>query len=235
MSKLILLSSPIGHLGDLSSRAIETLKEADLWWVEDTRISGKLQQVLNVQKPMKVINEHTSEKKIMEMLAYLQEKNLTAVLLSDAGSPGISDPGSLCVDLAYQYGVNVDGIPGPSAVVQALMLSGFFAQRFVFLGFLGRKTSTLKKELKPFEDSSLTLVLFESPYRILKVLKEISLILPDRRYAVCREMTKIYQQVYRNRFPYVPNEGEVPTKGEFTIVIEGKRSNKTLSQDDDLE
>lgn len=224
MSKLTLLSSPIGHLGDLSSRAIETLKEADLWWVEDTRISGKLQHVLEVQKPMKVVNEHTSENKILEMLHHVKEEGLQVVLLSDAGSPGISDPGSLCVDLAYQLDIEVDGVPGPSAVVQALMLSGFFAQRFVFLGFLGRKASSIKKELKIFEDSSLTLVLFESPYRVLKFLKEISLILPDRRYAICREMTKVYQQVYRNRFPYVPTEEEVPVKGEFTIVIEGKRS-----------
>lgn len=227
MSKLTLLSSPIGHLGDLSSRALETLRAADVWWVEDTRVSGKLQHVLEIHKPMKVLNEHTSEKKIYEMLTHLKEENLHGVLLSDAGSPGISDPGSLCVDLAYEMGVLVDGVPGPSAVIQAIMLSGFFAQRFVFLGFLGRKSSSIKKDIELFLDSSLTLVLFESPYRVLKILKEISQILPERRYTICREMTKIYQQVYRNRFPYIPTEQEVPMKGEFTIVIEGKRKDKT--------
>jgi 16S rRNA (cytidine1402-2'-O)-methyltransferase len=123
--------------------------------------------------------------------------------------------------------VDVDAAPGPSSVTTALMLSGFFAQRFVFLGFLPRRAGDILKELRRFSDATETLVLFESPLRADKTLGLLFDALGPRRYAICREMTKAHQQVYRDRLPSVPDEVRVPRKGEWTLVVEGKRRQKT--------
>ena len=219
---LVLVATPIGNLGDLSPRAAEALSNADLWIVEDTRVSGKLQAHLGIKKPMKVLNEHTPESKLESYAAEIVEGR-KAALLTDAGCPGISDPGAMLVDLCFEAGIEVDAIPGPSAVTTALMLSGFFAQRFAFLGYLPRKPGEQKSILQEFRDSPLTLVLFESPFRTEKLLGTLADVLGSRRYAICREMTKVHQQVYRNRLPDKPKEGENPSKGEVTVVVEGMR------------
>lgn len=221
MGSLTLVATPIGNLADLSPRAAEALGAADLWLVEDTRVSGKLQAHLNLKKPMRVVNDHTGEGQIEKYVEELSGAN--AVLLTDGGSPVISDPGAHLCDLCYERGISVEAIPGPSAVTDALMLSGFYAQRFCFLGFLGRKPGAIKGELRQFGDSPITLVLFESPFRIEALLKAAGEELGERRYAICREMTKMHQQVLRNRLPYVPTEEELPRKGEITVVIEGRR------------
>lgn len=225
MGGLVLVATPIGNLADLSPRAAQALAEADIWLVEDTRVSGKLQSHLGLSKPMRVCNEHTSE---AQLLKYVDELRggLTAALLTDAGTPGISDPGAWIADLCYAAGVSVEAIPGPSAVGTALMLSGFFAQRFAFLGFLSRKPGPMKKELEPFADSPMTLVIFESPFRLANLLKVASEALGKRRYAVCRELTKLHQQVYRSTLPEIPNDRTVPQKGEVCVVFEGKRKPK---------
>ncbi|HZH98392.1 MAG TPA: 16S rRNA (cytidine(1402)-2'-O)-methyltransferase [Fimbriimonadaceae bacterium] len=221
--KLTLVATPIGNLGDLSPRSVDALSAADLWLVEDTRVSGKLQAHLGIKKPMRVVNEHTSGSQI-ERHAEDLRKGLSAVLLTDGGTPGVSDPGALLTDLCHEEGVAVDAIPGPSAVTTALMLSGFFAQRFCFLGFLPRKPGAIRAELTPFVDSTLTLVLFESPFRVEKLLPLIGETLGSRRYAICREMTKLHQQVIRGKLPDLPQNGVIPQKGEFSLVVEGKRS-----------
>jgi 16S rRNA (cytidine1402-2'-O)-methyltransferase len=171
---------------------------------------------------MRVLNEHTTPERWQTYLQQLREGE-NAALLSDAGTPGISDPGAGFVDQCYQEGILVDAIPGPSAVTTALMLSGFYAQRFCFLGFLGRKPGAIRSELSLFKDSTMTLVLFESPYRIHQLLGLAYERLGARRYALCREMTKLHQQVFRETLPATPSPQEVPLKGEFTLVIEGKR------------
>ena len=219
---LYLVATPIGNLGDLSPRASETLKEADLWIVEDTRVSGKLSSHLGVRKTMRVLNDHTPPYQVEALLKELQA-GVTACLLTDGGCPAISDPGAHLTDLALQSGVPVDGIPGPSAVTDALMLSGFYAQRFAFLGFLGRKPGAIREELAPFADSALTLVLFESPHRLEQLLTVAHEALGIRRYAICRDLTKSHQQIYRKFLPDCPSEQEMPKKGEVTLVIEGKR------------
>jgi len=220
--RLVLVATPIGNLGDLSSRAATVLSEADFWIVEDTRVSGKLQSHLGLRKRMVVLNDHTSETKIQ---AYVQEieSGAFACLLTDGGSPVVSDPGAALVDRCLDLGVEVDSVPGPSAVTNALALSGFFGQRFAFLGFLGRKAGAIKAELSPYVDSPLTLVLFESPYRVRALLEVVAETLGTRRYAICREMTKAFQQVCRGRLPELPDAKTMPEKGEFTIVIEGLR------------
>ena len=220
--KLYVVASPLGNLADFSLRAKETLAKVDFWIVEDTRVSGKLQTHLGIHKPMQILNEHTLKDRLVGYVQMFAEGK-TAAMLTDAGAPGISDPGSMLVELCHLEGIEVDAVPGPSAVTTALMLSGFFAQRFCFLGFLPRKAGAIREELLPFQDSTMTLVFFESPYRILKLLAVIHEVLGERRYAICREMTKLYQQVYRGLLPLIPSEKEVPLKGEFTLVVEGKR------------
>jgi len=223
---LTLVATPIGNLGDLSQRAETALRDADFWLVEDTRVSGKLQAHLGLSKPMRILNEHTSPRQVETYLEQLQTgKN--AALLTDGGTPVISDPGALLIDLSHESQVEVDSIPGPSAVTNSLALSGFYAQRFAFLGFLARKPGPIKEELSAFADSPLTLVFFESPHRLCKLLQLAHEVLGERRYAVCREMTKMHQQVWRARLPVLPSETEVLPKGEISLVIEGKRKSKT--------
>lgn len=225
MASLTLVAGPIGNLGDLSERARKALAQADFWVVEDTRVAGKLRSHLSLPKPMVVLNEHAGERQVSAILARL-ESGESAALTTDAGTPGISDPGALLVDAAYERGLVVDAIPGPSAVTHALMLSGFFAQRFAFLGFLPRKPSHIREVLEPFEDSAMTLVVFESPFRVDKLLPALHASLGSRRFAICRELTKLHQQVWRGVLPCIPSEQEVPRKGEFTLVVEGKRRPK---------
>ncbi len=210
------------------------LIEADIWVVEDTRISSKLAHVLEVKKTMRVANDHTDDYKLNQILNELQEGR-TAVVLTDGGAPGVSDPGSRLADLAHERGIEVDAIPGPSAPITAIMLSGFYAQRFAFLGFLGRTKGAMRKELAQFVDSPYTLVIFESPHRFRTLLETSAEVLGFRRYAICREITKLNQQVFRGNLPTIPNEDEVPGKGEFTIVVEGHRRSQQEAENAKLE
>lgn len=220
--RLTLVATPIGNLGDLSPRAVDALMAADVWFVEDTRVSGKLASHLGLKKPMRVLNDHTAPHHIAKYRDEVKS-GANAALLTDGGAPAISDPGAILTDLCHEAGIQVEGIPGPSAVVTALMLSGFFAQRFAFLGFLGRKPGDIRKELAPFADSPLTLVLFESPHRLQGLLEVCHGTLGERRYAICRELTKAHEQVYRQTLPHIPDEAQVVRKGEITLVIEGRR------------
>ena len=220
--KLTLVATPIGNLGDISPRTSEALSSADFWIVEDTRISAKLAFHLGIKKSMKVAHDHSEDSQLEKLLTEI-ETGKQAVLLTAGGAPGISDPGARLVDLAYGRAIEIDSIPGPSAVISSLMLSGFYAQRFAFLGFLGRTPGDMKKELAIFRESPYTLVIFESPHRFKRLLESAAEALGERRYAICREITKRNQQVFRSELPTMPNDSDVPSKGEFTIVIEGRR------------
>lgn len=225
-ARLVVVGTPIGNLGDLSPRAREALSGADLWFVEDSRVSGTLGPVLGVKKPMRVLNDHTATSAIERFLDEVPADGYACVL-SDGGMPVVSDPGTLLIDAALERGWTVDCIPGPSAVTTALALSGFFGQRFAFLGFLPRKPGPMRGELAPFADSPLTLVIFENQFRIGNLFREAHQVLGNRRVAVTRELTKLHQQVWRGTLETVPDETEVPRKGEFTIVIEGTRKSRT--------
>ncbi len=224
--RLSVVAGPIGNLADLSPRAREVLASADLVLSEDTRVSGRLLQEAGVKRPQAVLHDHTPPAKIVEFVDLVRSGQSLA-LLTDAGTPGISDPGAQLVDSLLEEGLAVEPIPGPSAVTAALSVSGFFAQRFAFLGFLPRKPGPAKEVLAPFAESSLTIVLFESPHRFTKTLQVCHEALGERRYAVCREMTKVHGQVWRSELPTLPVQAEVPAKGEFTLVIEGSRKRKT--------
>lgn len=218
---LTLVATPIGNLGDLSPRAAAALEASEVWFVEDSRVSARLAAHLGLKRPMRLVTDHTDDATLLRYVSELSRAR--GALVTDGGAPGISDPGARLCDLCYEAGLTVDAVPGPSAVVDAIMLSGFYAQRFAFLGFLGRRPGSIASELSPYVESPLTLVLFESPHRFRALLKAASDVLGARRYAICRELTKLHQQVYRSVLPHVPNEAQVPAKGEVTLVIEGLR------------
>jgi 16S rRNA (cytidine1402-2'-O)-methyltransferase len=222
LADLVLVSSPIGRLNDLSPQAHEVLEAASFWIVEDTRVSGKLLKALDLSRQMVVLNDHTPPHKKEALVERIKAEG-PAALLTDAGTPGISDPGAELVGLCREAGLSVDSAPGASAVTNALALSGFYAQRFAFVGFLPRKPGPAKKVLEPFVDSTFTVVLFESPHRIDKTLAVCLDALGDRRVAICREMTKMHQQIVNTTLSELPSESEMLRKGEFTIVIEGER------------
>jgi 16S rRNA (cytidine1402-2'-O)-methyltransferase len=185
-------------------------------------VTGKLLHLIGVSQPLGTLNDHTAEPKI----AAFRDRILAGesiALLSDAGTPTVSDPGTQLVDLCHESGIEVDPIPGPSAVTTALCASGFFGQRYAFLGFLPRKPGPARKILEPFLESSLTITLFESPHRFLKTLTLCGEVLGPRRYCIARELTKLNAQIYRAELPELPTEKQVPAKGEFTLVIEGWR------------
>jgi 16S rRNA (cytidine1402-2'-O)-methyltransferase len=220
--QLTVVATPIGNLGDLSGRAAEALGAAEYWLVEDTRVSGKLASHLKIKKPMRIVNDHTNLGQVERLVAELAA-GAHAALLTDGGTPVVSDPGAILVDLCHEKNVDVRFVPGPSAPIAALSVSGFFGQRFAFLGFLGRKPKDIRSELAPFADSPLTLILFESPHRIEALFTGAFEALGPRRYAIGRELTKAFEQIYRGRLPDVPSEADVPRKGEFTVVFEGLR------------
>lgn len=229
--RLTLVSGPIGNLSDLSPRAIDALKNAEFVIAEDTRVTGKLLAHLDLKREFRTLNEHTSPAQ-KDRLAQEIIEGGDYVLITDAGTPGISDPGADLIDQLLEQGVEIDCVPGPSAVTTAIALSGFFAQRFTFLGFMPRKPGPIAELLSPFKDSTHTLVFFESPHRFRKLLAECHKVLGERRFAICREMTKMHQQVYRDTLPNIPSEKEVPAKGEITLVVEGYR--KQARKDDQL-
>lgn len=221
MSRLKVVAGPIGNLGDLSPRAADSLKEATLWVVEDTRVSSRLAHHLGVKPRYIVLNDHTSPGALQKVVATVVESE-NSVLLSDAGMPGISDPGAELVQACIEEQVEVEVIPGPSAVITALAGSGFFAQRFVFLGFAPRKPGDTRALLAPFADSTMTLVLFESPHRVSKFAGAALDALGDRRAVVAREMSKAHEEYVRSTLLELSGD-ERTWKGEITIVIEGHR------------
>lgn len=224
-----MVASPIGNLSDLSSRAIQALSECDFVLAEDTRVTSKLLSHLGVKKTIIRADEHVSKHKISEALKRVEEGE-TAVLITDAGTPCISDPGAELVSGAYERGIPVSAIPGPSAVTTALALSGFYAQQFAFLGYLPRKAGAAKKVLEPFIESTMTLVLFEAPQRVGKTLKVLYEVLGERQAVLCREMTKIHEEVIRGNLSTL-SSSLLTHKGEFTIVVEGRRKSSQIEID----
>lgn len=196
---------------------------------EDTRVTSKLLSRLGVKKTIIRADEHVSKHKISEVLKRVEEGE-TAVFISDAGTPCISDPGAELVSCASERGITVSAIPGPSAVTTALMLSGFYAQQIVFLGYLPRKAGALKKVLEQFIESTMTLVVFEAPQRVGKTLKALHEILGERQAVLCREMTKIHEEVIRGNLSTL-SSSLLTHKGEFTIVVEGRRKSSQFEVD----
>ncbi|MEM7433884.1 MAG: 16S rRNA (cytidine(1402)-2'-O)-methyltransferase [Myxococcota bacterium] len=229
---LSIVATPIGCLEDISLRALRILQEADAILAEDTRHTRALCTRHEIRTPLRALHEHTEQDRIDAIVEELAAGAHFA-LVSDAGTPVVSDPGSYLVSRAAEAGVTVEPIPGPSAVVAALSVAGLPMRRFTFEGFVPRGPRARKEALSRIAESEAATVVFESPYRIHDTLNELeALVGPDRRVALCRELTKVYEQTLRGTIPDVRAELADPPKGEITLVIEGNTARESAQEVD---
>lgn len=219
--KLILVPTPIGNLKDITLRAISVLQESDIILAEDTRVSSKLLKHLEIEKkliPHHKFNEHKTTASIVSRL----KEGARIALISDAGTPGISDPGYLLVKACVENNIEVECLPGPTALIPALAVSGLPTDRFVFEGFLPQKKGR-QKRLTQLAEESRTMVFYESPFRLVKALMQFADFFgQDRQGCVCRELSKMFEEIKRGTLTelseyYTSN----PPKGEIVIIIEG--------------
>lgn len=221
MAKLILIPTPIGNLGDITLRALETIKAVDFVLSEDTRVTGRLFKHFGIQKEMVAFHQHNEHKKLEGIVDRIASSE-TVGLLSDAGTPAISDPGFLLVRACIERDIDVECLPGPVALIPALIQSGFPCDRFVFEGFLPHKKGRLKK-LEAIKDEERTIVFYESPYRLVRLLEQIREVMGgDRLVSVSRELTKLYEENARGPVEEVLAHFSAKTvKGEIVVVIHG--------------
>lgn len=222
MPELILVPTPIGNLDDITLRAIKTLEKADLIFAEDTRVTKKLLNHLGIQKTVIPFHAHNEHKVLASTIDKIKS-NETTLLVSDAGTPAISDPGFLLVRAAVEADIKVSCLPGPTALIPALVASGFPCDRFCFEGFLPHKKGRQTKLIQLSQEER-TIVLYESPHRLTKCLGQIEEFFgPERRVCVVRELSKIYEEYKRGPVSEVKSwYEEHPPKGEIVIVIAGK-------------
>jgi 16S rRNA (cytidine1402-2'-O)-methyltransferase len=219
--RLFVVGTPIGNLGDLSERARDTLARVDLVAAEDTRRSGRLLEHLGVSKPLVSFFEGNEERRTRELVERLRAGEDVA-LVTDAGMPSVSDPGFRLVRSAIDAGVAVTTIPGPSAGLAALVVSGLPTDRFVFEGFPPRRAGERRTRLAELAPEPRTIVLFESPGRVAALLRDALDVLGDRRVAVARELTKLHEEVLRGRISEVLEAlAEARPRGEIVVVLEG--------------
>jgi 16S rRNA (cytidine1402-2'-O)-methyltransferase len=220
MGTLYLVGTPIGNLDDISLRALKTLREVPLIAAEDTRVTGRLLRHFDIQTPLTSYHEHNKQVKLAALLAHLDDHDLA--LVSDAGMPGLSDPGFELVRAAVERNVTVAPIPGPSAVITALVASGLPSDEFTYLGFLPRQSSARRNTLARVAGETRTLICFETPHRLLAALKDIQEILGDRSLTVARELTKLHEDIRRGTpAKLIQHFDQTPPRGEITLVIGG--------------
>ena len=220
MPNLYVVATPIGNLEDISLRALRVLREVKLIAAEDTRKTKRLLVTYDIKTPMTSYHEHNKRTKLDYILDCLKDGDVA--LVSEAGMPGMSDPGYELIVAASQQSIPVIPIPGPSAVITALVVSGLPTDRFLYIGFLPRKANARRHLLESVAHEYGTMVALESPHRLLAALKDLLFILGDRQIAVCRELTKVHEEVFRGTINQAITHFTVP-RGEFTLVIEGKR------------
>lgn len=215
MGTLYVVATPIGNLKDITLRALEILKSVDLIACEDTRVTAKLLARYEIRKPLISYHQYSKLQKIDFLIDKLKN-NKNIALVSDAGTPDIDDPGSVLVNEAYKNNIKVLTIPGPNALGAALAICGFSANNFLFLGFLPKKKGreTLFKSL---QNEKRLIVFYESPFRIKKTLNDILKLLGDKEVCVCREMTKMFEEVYRGKVSEILDK--VKEKGEFVVIV----------------
>ncbi|EJP24564.1 S-adenosylmethionine-dependent methyltransferase, YraL family [Lachnoanaerobaculum sp. ICM7] len=222
--KIYLVATPIGNLSDISMRAIETLKNVDIIACEDTRNTIRLLNHFEIKGHLTSYHEYNKIDKAYELCEKVKEGNNIA-FVSDAGMPAISDPGYELVDIAYKEGLEVTVVPGASAVVSALAISGISSRRFAFEGFLPADKNEKKEILTELSQESRTLILYEAPHRLLKTLKELFEYMGDRNIAIVREITKLHEEVLRGKLADIIADYEsekIAIRGEYVLVIEGK-------------
>ncbi|MCZ6865470.1 MAG: 16S rRNA (cytidine(1402)-2'-O)-methyltransferase [Candidatus Dadabacteria bacterium] len=226
-SKLYIVSTPIGNLEDITLRALNVLKQVDLIACEDTRTTKKLLSRYQILKPLTSYHEHNEIEKAKELLSMLQEGHSIA-LVTDAGTPGVSDPGYRIVKLASENGVQIFSVPGPSAAVAALSISGLPTSSFTFLGFPPKQKKRLIEYLERIKDYPETLIFYESPKRVIKTLEATAEVLGERNASLGREITKMYEETLRGTLSEIVTtlKSRDNLKGEFTLVIEGNSQDK---------
>jgi 16S rRNA (cytidine1402-2'-O)-methyltransferase len=222
MAKLCLVPTPIGNLEDITLRSLRILRECEQIYAEDTRVTKKLLNHFEISKPVYPFHAHNEHKTLNGVLQTIEKSELT-VLVSDAGTPGISDPGFLLVRACIEQGIKVECLPGPTAFVPALVASGFPCDKFVFEGFLPHKKGRQTRLLKLAEEDR-TIVLYESPHRLVKCLEQIEEFMsPERKVCVVREISKLFEEYKRGTATEVRTYYQQhPPKGEIVILIEGK-------------
>ncbi len=220
--ELYLCATPIGNLEDMTYRVVRTLEEADLIAAEDTRNSIKLLNHFNIQTPMTSYHEYNKIEKGKKLVERMQAGE-TIALITDAGTPGISDPGEELVKMCYEAGIEVTSLPGAAACITALTLSGLSTRRFAFEAFLPTDKKEKQEVLSELVNETRTIILYEAPHRLVKTLKELAEILGDRKITVCRELTKKHETAFRTTIYEAVSYYEVhEPKGECVLVIEGK-------------
>ena len=229
MGTLFVVGTPIGNLEDLTPRAARVLGQVDLVAAEDTRVTRRLLNHLGVKTTLVSYNENNRRERLPTLLAALASGDVA--LVTDAGMPGISDPGTELVTKAAEEGAAVEAVPGPSAVTTAIAVSGLPGNDFLFLGFLPRKRRERLSRLRDQVDSPHTLVMFEAPHRVLAALADISEALGDRRISVCRELTKLHEEVFRGTVNEAIANFPSP-RGEFVLVIQGNPEPSHVSDPD---
>lgn len=233
MAKLYIVPTPIGNLEDITLRAINVLKEVDFILAEDTRTTSHLLRHLGIEKPMHShhkFNEHATVGRVAESIAAGKD----VALVSDAGTPGISDPGFLLVRKCVEEGIDIVTLPGATALIPALVQSGFPCDRFCFEGFLPQKKGRMKR-LQELSTESRTVIFYESPYRVVKCLEQIAETFGlERRVAVVREITKKFEETVRGTVSEaIAHFKEHEPKGEFVIVVKGFDAKRSVESDDE--
>jgi len=216
---LYVVATPIGNLEDISLRALRLLKQVKLIAAEDTRSTRQLLNFYDIKTPLTSYHEHNKRAKLDYLLGYLKQEDVA--LVSEAGMPGLSDPGYELIAAVIERGISVVPVPGASAVVTALAVSGLPTDQFLYVGFLPRRGGARRRLFKSVADEPRTLVAFEAPHRLVETLNDALEIFGDRKVAVCRELTKVYEEVFRGRLSQAIEHFTQP-RGEFTLVIEGK-------------
>jgi 16S rRNA (cytidine1402-2'-O)-methyltransferase len=229
---LYIVATPIGNLEDISLRALRTLREVKLIAAEDTRRTRKLLNAYDIKTPTTSYHEHNKLAKLDYLLECLKEGDVA--LVSDAGMPGISDPGYELIVAASQQGIPLVPIPGPSVVTTALAISGLDTGQFLYLGYLPNRAGARRRQLQEVAGEQATIVVFEAPHRLPAALKDILAVLGDRRIAVCRELTKVHEEVFKGSVSGAIAHFTAP-KGEFTLVLEGRRKAEKPQLTDEIE
>ena len=227
---LYVVGTPIGNLEDLSPRAARVLRHVSLVAAEDTRVTRRLLNHVEARPRLLSFNEHNWQDRLESVLQALDTGDVA--LVTDAGMPGISDPGPRLVAEASSRGVRIESVPGPSAVTTALAVSGLPADAFQFLGFLPRRRRDRQARLREVSDTPMTLVVFEAPHRLRAALEDIALTFGERPVAVCRELTKLHEEVFRGTAQAALEHFQEP-RGEFALVIAGAEDQAAMPQDEE--
>ncbi|MBR6321891.1 MAG: 16S rRNA (cytidine(1402)-2'-O)-methyltransferase [Lachnospiraceae bacterium] len=220
--KLYLCATPIGNLKDMPPRAVEILKSADLIAAEDTRNSIKLLNHFDIRTPMTAYHEYNRFDKAEELVKKILDE-MTVACITDAGTPGISDPGEVLAAKCIEAGIEVSTVPGPSACIAALVISGLPTRRFRFEAFLPTEKKERQEILENLKDDAATLIFYEAPHRLVKTLSELYTALGDRRVSVCKELTKVHESVLRTTLSgAIVYFGKEEPRGEYVLVVEGR-------------